>query len=144
PISRRFRLTSSSSRARRLALSVAGTRGPSVPEVAATAGAPVHQHDGRGGRGADPSRRPLGAPVTPYPEALTGPIRAALEANGLGVPLVGGLGLTDSLEIPAVPPAAITHFAVDTFRRGPADAVFVACCTFRAFDARDAIAAALD
>jgi maleate isomerase len=46
-------------------------------------------------------------------------------------------------QIAAVTPDAIARFAVDTFRRGPADAIFIACCTFRAFDARDAIAAAL-
>ena len=83
------------------------------------------------------------AVVTPYPEVLTGPIRTGLEADGLTVTVASGLGLTDSLEIAAVPPEAITRFAVETFRRGPADAVFVACCTFRAFDARDTIAAAL-
>ena len=63
------------------------------------------------------------AVVTPYPEALTGPIRAGLEADGLAVPAAAGLGLTDSLEIAAVPPEAIVRFAVETFRRGPADAV---------------------
>jgi maleate isomerase len=81
--------------------------------------------------------------VTPYPDALTGPIRMGLEANGLAVPAAAGLGLTDSLEIAAVPPDSIVRFAVETFRRGPADAVLVACCTFRGFDARDAIAAQL-
>ena len=81
--------------------------------------------------------------VTPYPESLTGPIRTGLEADGLAVPVARGLGLTDSLDIAAVAPDAIVRFAVETFRRGPADAVFVACCTFREFDARDAIAAAL-
>jgi maleate isomerase len=83
------------------------------------------------------------AVVTPYPDALTGPIRAGLEADGLAVPVAAGLGLTDSLEIAAVPPEAIVRVAVDTFRRGPADAVLVACCTFRGFDARDRIAATL-
>ena len=83
------------------------------------------------------------AVVTPYPDALTGPVRASLEADGFTVPVARGLGLTASLEIAAVPPETIARFAVETFRRGPADAVFVACCTFRAFDARDAIAAAL-
>jgi maleate isomerase len=81
--------------------------------------------------------------VTPYPETLTGPVRASLEADGLAVPAAAGLGLTASLEIAAVTPDEIVRFAVDTFRRGPADAVFVACCTFKAFDARDAIAAEL-
>jgi maleate isomerase len=83
------------------------------------------------------------AVVTPYPEALTDPIRAGLEADGLAVPAAAGLGLTDSLEIAAVPPEAIVRFAVETFRRGPADAVLVACCTFRGFDARDSIVAQL-
>jgi maleate isomerase len=83
------------------------------------------------------------AVVTPYPEALTGPVRASLEADGLAVPVAAGLGLTDSLEIAAVPPDAIARFAIETFRRGPAAALFVACCTFQAFDARDAIVAAL-
>jgi maleate isomerase len=81
--------------------------------------------------------------VTPYPETLTGPVRASLEADGLAVPAAAGLGLTDSLDIAAVTPDEIVRFAVETFRRGPAEAVFVACCTFRAFDAREAIAAAL-
>jgi maleate isomerase len=81
--------------------------------------------------------------VTPYPETLTRPVRAGLEADGLTVSVACGLGLTDSLEIAAVPPDAIARFAVETFRRGPADAVFVACCTFRAFDARNVIATAL-
>ena len=49
------------------------------------------------------------AVVTPYPEALTGPIRAGLEADGLMVPVASGLGLIDSLEIAAVPPEAITR-----------------------------------
>jgi maleate isomerase len=83
------------------------------------------------------------AVVTPYPESLTAPIQASLEADGLTVPVARGLGLTDSLEIAAVEPAAILRFAVETFRGGPAEALLVACCTFRAFDARDAIAAAL-
>jgi maleate isomerase len=81
--------------------------------------------------------------VTPYPETLTGPVRLSLEADGLVVPDAAGLGLTDSLEIAAVTPEEIARFAVQTFRRRPADAVFVACCTFRAFDAREAIAAVL-
>ena len=53
------------------------------------------------------------AVVTPYPEALTGPIRTDLEADGLRVPVAAGLGLTDSLEIAAVPPEAIVRFAVE-------------------------------
>jgi maleate isomerase len=81
--------------------------------------------------------------ITPYSEALTGAVRASLEADGLAVPAARGLGLSDSLEIAAVTPETIAQFAVETFRQGSADAVFIACCTFRAFDARPAIAARL-
>jgi maleate isomerase len=81
--------------------------------------------------------------VTPYPEALTASVRASLEADGLTVAAAAGLGLADSLEIAAVRPDEIARFAAETFRRSPADAVFVACCTFRAFDARPAIVAEL-
>jgi maleate isomerase len=112
-------------------------------EIAATANAPVvSTMDAVRGELARLGARSV-AVVTPYPEALTGPVRASLEADGLAVLAAAGLGLTDSLEIAAVTPDEIVRFAVETFRRGRADAVFVACCTFRAFDARDAIAAAL-
>jgi maleate isomerase len=83
------------------------------------------------------------AVVTPYPEALTASVRSGLEADGFAVPLARGLGLTDSLAIAEVPPRAIAAFAVETARAAPAEAVFVACCTFRALDAREAIARAL-
>jgi maleate isomerase len=112
-------------------------------EIAAAAGAPVvSTMEAVRGELARLGVRSV-AVVTPYPEALTGPVRATLEADGLTVPVAAGLGLTDSLEIAAVPPDAIARFAVETFQRGPADAVFLACCTFRALDARNAIAAAL-
>jgi maleate isomerase len=83
------------------------------------------------------------AVVTPYPDALTGPVAAGLERDGLRVTAAAGLGLTDSLAIAAVPPEVIVAFAVETGRRAPAEAVFMACCTFRAFDARDAVQRAL-
>ncbi|HZS31843.1 MAG TPA: aspartate/glutamate racemase family protein, partial [Methylomirabilota bacterium] len=81
--------------------------------------------------------------VTPYPDDLTAAVRRGLEADGFAVPVAAGLGLRDSLAIAAVPPGSIARFAVETFRRSPADAVLVACCTFRGFDARNAIAHAL-
>jgi maleate isomerase len=112
-------------------------------EIAATAGAPVVST-------MDAVRQALAglavrsvAVVTPYPDTLTSPVRAGLEADGLTVPVARGLGLTDSLEIAAVPPERIVDFALETFRRGPADAIFIACCTFRAFEARESIAARL-
>jgi maleate isomerase len=112
-------------------------------EIAAAAGAPVVSTLEAVRKGLGQLRARSVAVVTPYPDSLTAPVRTALEADGLEVPVARGLGLTDSLAIAAVTPDAIVRFAVETFRRGPADAVFVACCTFRALDAREAIAAEL-
>ena len=81
--------------------------------------------------------------VTPYPEAITQHVRASLEAEGFRVAAAAGLGLADSLDIAAVEPADIQRFAVETFGRAPADAVCIACCTFRAYDAREEIQRAL-
>jgi maleate isomerase len=77
--------------------------------------------------------------VTPYPEPITQHVRASLEAEGFRVTTAAGLGLADSLDIAAVEPADIQRFAVEIFRQAPADAVCLACCTFRAYDAREAI-----
>jgi maleate isomerase len=81
--------------------------------------------------------------VTPYPEPITQHVRASLEAEGFRVTAAAGLGLADSLAIAAVEPADIQRFAVETFKRAPADAVCIACCTFRAYDAREVIQRAL-
>ena len=58
---------------------------------------------------------------------------------GFLVTTAAGLGLADSLDIAAVEPADIQRFVVEIFRQAPADAVCLACCTFRAYDAREAI-----
>ncbi len=79
------------------------------------------------------------AVLTPYPGDLTGRIVASLEAAGLEVPVAAGMDLTDSLAIAAVTPEQIHDLAVARVRGTPAEALFIACCTFRAFDARDAI-----
>jgi maleate isomerase len=81
--------------------------------------------------------------VTPYPEPLTRKVRMSLEADGFRVSGAVGLGIVDSLDIAAVTAARIRELAEEVFWSAPADALFVACCTFRAFDARDAIQAAL-
>lgn len=81
--------------------------------------------------------------VTPYPEPITRHVRASLEAEGFRVTAATGLGLADSLDIAAVEPGDIHRFAVETFQRAPADALCIACCTFRAYDAREEIQRAL-
>ena len=79
------------------------------------------------------------AVLTPYTEALSERIRVSLESVGVSVPAVHGLGLSDSLAIASVPPAEIHAFALDRLQGLRPDAVFIACCTFRAFDAKPAI-----
>src|SRR5262249_19161957 len=83
------------------------------------------------------------AVVTPYSNALTGAVRASLEADGLTVTATRGLGLSDSLEIAAVPRETTAQSAAEPCGQGPAAALFTACCPFRGFDARPGIAIAL-
>mgnify|MGYP003694044623 CR=1 FL=1 len=119
--------TWSSSRARRRARCAAGTtRSGSAARSARRRARPSSARCRRCATSCVGLRVRSVAVVTPYPRALTGPVRAGLEVDGLAVPVAAGLGLTDSLEIAAVPPDAIVRFAVETFRRGPADAVLVA------------------
>jgi maleate isomerase len=63
----------------------------------------------------------------------------ATEADGLDVPIAVGMGITDSLAITEVTPEEIHDLAVTRIRETPVEALFTACCTFRAFDAREAI-----
>ena len=83
------------------------------------------------------------AVLTPYPDSLTERVQASLEADGFTVPAAAGMGLIDSLAIAEVAPAAIQEFALQRLGGARAEALFVACCTFRAYDARDALQQAL-
>jgi maleate isomerase len=83
------------------------------------------------------------AVLTPYPEALNDRIRSSLEADGFAVTAMAGMGIVDSLAIADVSPQEISRFALERLRGAPAQALFVACCTFRAYDARDALQTAL-
>jgi len=77
--------------------------------------------------------------LTPYPDALTERVRASLEADGFTVPAAAGMGLIDSLAIAGVAPEEIQEFAVRRLGGAPAEALFIACCTFRAYDVRDGL-----
>jgi maleate isomerase len=79
------------------------------------------------------------AVLTPYPDDLTRRVSQSLEADGLDVPIAVGMGITDSLAIAEVTPEEIHDLAVTRIRGTPVEALFIACCTFRAFDAREAI-----
>ena len=108
-------------------------------DIARVTGAPVVSTLGAVGEALRTAGARSVALVTPYPEVITQHVRASLEAEGFRVTVAAGLGLADSLDIAAVEPADIHRLAVEIFRQAPADAVCIACCTFRAYDARDEI-----
>jgi len=72
--------------------------------------------------------------VTPYVDALNQPIRASLEADGIEVARIAGLGISENVRIAEVPVAEITAFAVRELHGlpVPVEAVFVSCTNFPA------------
>ncbi len=81
--------------------------------------------------------------LTPYVEALNDTIRASLEADGLKVAAIHGLGLAVNAEIGALEPDRIEAAAVERLRDVDADLVFVSCTNLRAVEARERIQDAL-
>ena len=77
--------------------------------------------------------------LTPYVDALNGPIRASLEADGLEVAALAGLGISDNTQIAAVPPEVILEGARVLVQKADADALFVSCTNFPAFDLWEAL-----
>src|SRR6266508_4548544 len=73
--------------------------------------------------------------VTPYVDALNRPIRESLEADGVEVAGIAGLGIADNFEIARVPVARICDFAEQTLRALPIDLAFVSCTNFPAYSA---------
>ncbi len=82
--------------------------------------------------------------ITPYVDSLNEKIRESLEADGLEVTGIHGLGITDNFTIADVTPERIAEFAFECFAGGDIDLLFASCTNFRAIDARDQIQAALD
>jgi maleate isomerase len=81
--------------------------------------------------------------VTPYVESLNDKIRESLEADGIEVTQVCGLGITENYTIAEVEPERITRFAQECFKYGGIDLLFASCTNFRAFDAREELEQAL-
>jgi len=77
--------------------------------------------------------------LTPYVDSLNHKIRESLEADGLEVAGVHGLGIRDNFAIADVEPDRIAQFAADCFSGGDVDLLFASCTNFRAFDARERI-----
>jgi maleate isomerase len=81
--------------------------------------------------------------VTPYVESLNDKIRESLEADGIEVAAIHGLGITENFTIAEVEPERIARFAQECFKDGGIDLLFASCTNFRAFDARAEIEQAL-
>jgi maleate isomerase len=77
--------------------------------------------------------------ITPYIDSLNEKIRESLEADGIEVVAIHGLGITENLAIADVEPARIRQLALDRFAGSDIDLLFVSCTNFRAFDAREGI-----
>ncbi len=75
------------------------------------------------------------AVVTPYVDELNEKIRESIEADGVEVVSISGLGITDNFEIARVPPERIVDFALSTVP-GDVDLVFASCTNFAAVTAR--------
>jgi maleate isomerase len=73
--------------------------------------------------------------VTPYVEALNQKIKASLEADGLEVVAIHGLGITENFTIADVEPADIASFAAERLGALDIDLAFASCTNFRAMDA---------
>ena len=77
--------------------------------------------------------------VTPYIDSLNEKIRESLEADGLEVAGIHGLGIDENFEIAAVEPQRIAEFAAERFGGASIDLLFASCTNFRALDAVDRI-----
>jgi maleate isomerase len=83
--------------------------------------------------------------ITPYVDELNERIRASIEADGIHVAAITGLGITENFAIAEVGHDKIVAFAVRTLGQlaaeGLIDLVFASCTNFGAMAARPAIAA---
>jgi len=70
--------------------------------------------------------------VTPYVDALNQRIRESVEADGVAVAGIAGLGISDNFEIAAVPQERIVDFAERTLGDLDVDLAFVSCTNFPA------------
>jgi maleate isomerase len=81
--------------------------------------------------------------ITPYVDALNEKIRASVEADGIEVAVIRGLGITENFAIASVEPEAIVQFAVETMGAADVDLAFASCTNLRAVDAIEGVEAAL-
>jgi maleate isomerase len=77
--------------------------------------------------------------ITPYVDELNEKIKESLEADGVEVVGIEGLGITENFAIAQVRPEDIVDFAERSFADADIDLLFASCTNFRALDAVDAI-----
>ncbi len=85
------------------------------------------------------------AVVTPYVQVLTDAVRGSLAEDGFEVLAIGGMGITDNLEIGRQSAETIAAFARETLGPGPlkeADCLFVSCTNLPAVRALPELRAA--
>jgi maleate isomerase len=82
--------------------------------------------------------------ITPYVDELNEKIKESIEADGIDVAGISGLGITDNFEIAEVAPDEIVAFAVRAVgplaAEGVIDLIFASCTNFAAMAARPVIA----
>jgi len=82
--------------------------------------------------------------ITPYVDELNERIKASIEADGIDVAAITGLGITDNFQIAEVGHDEIVAFAVEALGplavEGNIDLIFASCTNFGAMAARPAIA----
>jgi maleate isomerase len=81
--------------------------------------------------------------VTPYVEELNERIAASVEADGVEVVRIAGLGITENFEIARVTPEKIVEFAVEILGDLDIELAFVSCTNLRAMEARQTLGARL-
>jgi maleate isomerase len=79
------------------------------------------------------------AVVTPYIDSLNQRIRVSLEADGLEVALIAGLGIDYNFAIADVKPDEIITFVSKTIAGQKIDGVFISCTNFRGMEVRERI-----
>lgn len=80
------------------------------------------------------SARRIGV-ITPYVEALNEKIRSSIEADGVEVGGIHGLGIEENFAIAEVAPDRIVRFAQECFGSARIDLLFASCTNFHALDA---------
>lgn len=77
--------------------------------------------------------------VTPYVDELNVGIKASVEADGVEVVRIAGMGITENFTIARVTPSAIEDFAAEQLAGLDVDLVFASCTNFAAMQARAGI-----